>query len=97
VSPHRQKIVDIPFPRHVIPVKTGIQTLSLRMQGARNIINWVPVFTGNPGFLPLQELQQIILYGGLPMLKTWWGRGDLKSQKGIFRNSLTFGLGFHGY
>jgi len=29
--------------------------LSLRMQGTRNIINWVPVFTGNPGFLLAQE------------------------------------------
>jgi hypothetical protein len=32
-------------------VKTGIQTSSLRKQGTRNIRNWVPVFTGNPGFL----------------------------------------------
>ena len=39
----------------VIPVKTGIQTLSLRKQGTRNIRNWVPVFTGNPGFLLPQE------------------------------------------
>ncbi len=37
----------------VIPVKMGIQTPSLRKQGA--IKNWVPVFTGNPGFLLAQE------------------------------------------
>jgi hypothetical protein len=39
----------------VIPVKTGIQTSSLRRQGTRNIRNWVPVFTGSPGFLLPQE------------------------------------------
>ncbi len=33
---------------YVIPVETGIQTSSPRRRGA--IMNWVPVFTGNPGF-----------------------------------------------
>jgi hypothetical protein len=37
----------------VIPVKTGIQMPSLRKQGI--IKNRLPVFTGNPGFLLLQE------------------------------------------
>jgi len=41
--------------RIVIPVETGIQALSLRRQGTRNIWNWIPVFTGNPGFLLAQE------------------------------------------
>ena len=31
-----------------ISAKAGIQALSLRRQGT--IKNWVPVFTGNPGF-----------------------------------------------
>ena len=33
----------------VIPTKVGIQMPSLRKQGT--IKNWIPVFTGNPGFL----------------------------------------------
>jgi hypothetical protein len=32
---------------------TGIQAPSLRMQGT--IKNWIPVSTGNPGFLLAQE------------------------------------------
>jgi len=35
--------------RFKISAKTGIQAPSLRRQ--RTIKNWVPVFTGNPGFL----------------------------------------------
>ncbi len=34
----------------VIPVKTGIQTSSLRKQGTIIKWNWIPVSTGNPGF-----------------------------------------------
>ena len=37
----------------VIPVKTGIQAPSLRKQGT--IKNWIPVFTGNPGY-PLSRV-----------------------------------------
>jgi hypothetical protein len=33
---------------NVTPAKARVQTLSLQMQGTRNIRNWVPVFTGNP-------------------------------------------------
>jgi hypothetical protein len=53
------KIPKTSYPclRHLLLVKlvpagskqgTGIQTSSLRKQGA--IMNWIPVFTGNPGF-----------------------------------------------
>jgi hypothetical protein len=37
----------------VIPVKTGIQAPSLPKQGT--IKNWIPVFTGNPGY-PLSRV-----------------------------------------
>jgi hypothetical protein len=49
--------MNSPYPKFhsVIPMKTGIQALSLRRQGTRNVLNWIPVFTGNPGFLLLQE------------------------------------------
>jgi len=41
-------------PKSVTPAKAGVQTLSLRKQGTIQR-NWIPVFTGNPGFLLSQE------------------------------------------
>jgi hypothetical protein len=41
-------------PKSVTPARAGVQTLSLRKQGTIQR-NWIPVFTGNPGFLLSQE------------------------------------------
>jgi len=59
----------------VIPAEAGIQALSLRMQGTRNILNWIPVFTGNPGFPP--EFTPCLIWDGNDILAIynfhgWW-------------------------
>jgi hypothetical protein len=51
----RKVVIPVKLVLEVLNRGTGIQTSSLRKQGTTNIRNWVPVFTGNPGFLLAQE------------------------------------------
>jgi hypothetical protein len=45
---------SVKSPETVTPAKAGVQTSSLRRQGTIKEM-WIPVFTGNPGFLLSQE------------------------------------------